>query len=134
MHFIGKIVGSLLGYLMAGPFGALLGLFIGNFFDKGLKKHISQQHYTAYFSEKRPQIKTSFIKTVSCLMGLIAKADGRVSEAELKFATYMFKLLELNASELETAQQWFTTSKNGQITDDDQIRMLHYLKQVNLKL
>jgi DnaJ like chaperone protein len=134
MQLIGKIVGSFLGYLMAGPFGLLLGLFIGNFFDKGLKKHLSQQQYAAYFSEKRPQIKTSFIKTISCLMGLIAKADGRVSEAELQFANYMFTLLKLNLTELETAQQWFTTSKNGQVSHDDQVRMLHYLKQVNLKL
>jgi DnaJ like chaperone protein len=134
MQLIGKLVGSFLGYLMAGPFGALFGIFIGNFFDKGLKKHLSQQQYSAYFSEKRPQIKISFIKTISCLMGLMAKADGRVSEAELQFANYMFRLLKLTQTELETAQQWFTTSKNGQVAHDDQVRMLHYLKQVNLKL
>ena len=134
MQLIGKIVGSLLGYLMAGPFGVVLGLVIGNFFDKGLKTHLTQQQYSAYFSEKRPHIKTSFIKTISCLMGLMAKADGRVSEAELQFANFMFTLLKLSPTELETAQQWFTTSKNGQVTHDDQVRMLHYLKQVNLKL
>lgn len=133
MQFMGKLTGAFLGGIMVGPFGCLLGVFIGNFFDKGLQAHLSQK-YPAYSLEKRPQVQQAFIKTISCLMGLIAKADNRVSESELAYAAYIFKALKLNHEQIETAQQWFTTSKNGQVSLEDHIRMLSYIKDMNLNL
>ena len=32
----GKILGAFFGFSLAGPVGALFGIIIGNFFDKGL--------------------------------------------------------------------------------------------------
>ncbi len=133
MLFIGKLLGGILGLLMAGPYGALFGIFIGNFFDKSLKLHLSPS-YLAYHNETRENIKTAFIKAAACLMGLLAKADGRVSESEINFANYIFKQLKLDPSQMTTAKQWFTTSKNGQVSFDDNIRMLKYLKEMNLGL
>jgi len=130
---MGKLTGAFLGGIMAGPFGCLLGVFIGNFFDKGLQAHLSQK-YPAYSLEKRPQVQQAFIKTISCLMGLIAKADNRVSKSELAYAAYIFKALKLNHEQIETAQQWFTTSKNGQVSLEDHVRMLSYVKDMNLNL
>lgn len=133
MHVIGKVVGAFLGFMMAGTFGAILGVFIGNYFDKSLQLHL-QQNSQPFFQENRPQVLAAFIKTTACLMGLLAKADGRVSEAEIAYANRVFTGFKLKSKELETAQQWFTASKNGQVTLDDHIRMLKYLKEMNLSL
>jgi DnaJ like chaperone protein len=133
MQFIGKLVGGLLGFLMAGGFGALLGVFIGNYFDRGLKHHLHQANQP-FFQETRPQVLSAFLKAAACLMGLLAKADGRVSESEINFANQIFSNFKIKNKDLETAQQWFTASKNGQVSLQDHIRMLQYLKDMNINL
>lgn len=133
MYAIGKLVGGALGFIMAGPFGALLGILVGGIFDKSLSQHLSQP-YIQFHQEKRENISASFIKTVSCLMGLLAKADGRVSESEINFANHIFKQLKLNQEQKDNAIQWFTASKNGQINVLDHARMLKHLKETNMLL
>ena len=133
MHIFGKIFGGFLGYLMAGPLGALVGIMLGNVFDKSLKLHLNQSYQDFRF-EKRDDVSATYIKAVSCLMGFFAKADGRVSEHELSFAASIFKEMKLSGKQLNNAKEWFTSSKNGQINLDDQIRMLLFLKEKNLFL
>jgi DnaJ like chaperone protein len=133
MQILGKIIGSSLGYIMAGPLGAIIGVIIGNMFDKGLKQHMSQS-FTHFHREKREAVINAFIKTSACLMGFFAKADGRVSENELNYANQIFNELKLNEEQTITAKEWFTSSKNGQVSLQDQIRMLEYLKEKNLFL
>lgn len=133
MHIFGKIFGGFLGYLMAGPLGALVGIMLGNVFDKSLKLHMNQSYQDFRF-EKRADVSATYIKAVSCLMGFFAKADGRVSEHELSFAASIFKDMKLNGQQLNNAKDWFTSSKNGQVSLEDQLRMLQYLKEKNLAL
>lgn len=133
MQFMGKIVGASLGFFMGGTIGAFFGVIIGGLFDQALAQHLHQP-YQQYFREKRPSIQAAFIKTVACLMGILAKADGRVSELELNYANQVFKDLKLDDDELQNAKMWFTTSKNGQIQFVDITRMLDYLKDKNLFL
>ena len=133
MQILGKMIGSSLGFMMAGPFGALIGFIIGNMFDKGLSRHMSQP-FNHFFNEKRTAVSQAFIKTSACLMGFFAKADGRVSEKELEYANSIFRNFKLDDEQTLQAQEWFTTSKNGQISLKDQIRMLQYLKEKNLFL
>lgn len=133
MQIIGKIIGGCLGFIMAGTFGAILGLMIGNLFDRALSQQMSQA-FNHFFNEKRASVTQGFIKTSACLMGFFAKADGRVSEKELDYANHIFKSLRLNEEQDHQAKEWFTISKNGQISLDDQIRMLKYLKEKNLFL
>ena len=133
MQILGKIIGSSLGFIMAGPIGAILGVMIGNMFDKGLSQHMSQS-FQHFHREKRETVTNAFIKTSACLMGFFAKADGRVSEDEIEYANQIFKELKLNPEQKQNAKEWFTTSKNGQVSLDDQIRMLLYLKEKNVFL
>lgn len=130
---MGKVVGASLGFFMGGTLGAFFGVIIGGLFDKALAQHLNQP-YQQYFQEKRPNIQSAFVKTVSCFMGILAKADGRVSELELEHAYQVFKDLKLNDDELKNAKTWFTTSKNGQVQFVDIARMLEYLKEKNLFL
>ena len=133
MHIFGKIFGGFLGYLMAGPLGALVGIMLGNVFDKSLKLHLNQSYQDFRF-EKRDDVSATYIKAVSCLMGFFAKADGPVSEHELSFAASIFKEMKLSGKQLNNAKEWFTSSKNGQVSLEDQLRMLQYLKEKNLAL
>lgn len=133
MQFMGKLIGGFLGFLMGGTLGAVFGVLIGGVFDRALAQHLNQP-YQQYFREKRPDIKAAFVKTIACLMGVLAKADGRVSEIELDYANQVFNDLKLNDDELENAKKWFTTSKNGQVQFVDVVRMLDYLKDKNLFL
>lgn len=133
MQILGKIIGSSLGFIMAGPIGAIIGVMIGNMFDKGLSQHLSQS-FGHFHREKRETVTAAFIKTSACLMGFFAKADGRVSEQEIEYANQIFKELKLTAEQTQNAKEWFTSSKNGQVGLDDQIRMLQYLKEKNVFL
>jgi DnaJ like chaperone protein len=133
MYIFGKLFGGFLGYLMAGPLGALVGIMVGNVFDKSLRLHMNQSYQNFRF-EKRPEVTATYIKAIACLMGFFAKADGRVSEQELSYAASIFKELKLSGEQLHNAKEWFTTSKNGQVSLEDQLRMLQYLKEKNLAL
>ena len=133
MQILGKIIGSSLGFVMAGPLGAIVGVIIGNMFDKGLKNHLSNP-FNHFHQEKRTSVINAFIKTCACLMGYFAKADGRVSEDELRYANQVFQDLKLDETQTLNAKEWFTSSKNGQVSLSDQIRMLQYLKEKNLFL
>lgn len=133
MYVIGKLVGAFLGYLIAGPFGALFGAIFGNLFDKGLLTQMNP-YYPNFAQETRLNVINLFIKTSACLMGCMAKADGRVSEAEIGFANHVFRKLKLNHKQKSAAIEWFTISKNGQISVQDQQRLLFNLKELNLTL
>lgn len=57
----GKIIGAFFGYLIAGPTGAIFGLLVGNFFDRGLYNYFSNPHWL-YYTEKRRAIQKIFSK------------------------------------------------------------------------
>lgn len=109
--WFGKLIGAALGFLVAGPGGALLGIFIGNLFDRGLSEHFTkpQAHYHA---EKRAKVKQVFQHATFSIMGHIAKADGRVSEKEIAFAKTIMQELRLTHRERLDAQQAFSEGKS----------------------
>ena len=107
----GKLIGAFLGYLMAGPTGAVFGILIGNFFDRGLAEHFSQPHWS-YHAEKRKAVQKIFFEATFSVMGHIAKADGRVSEQEIQMAKSLMKEMGLNHSQKTQAQYYFNEGKN----------------------
>jgi DnaJ like chaperone protein len=106
----GKILGAILGFMMAGPIGAFLGLFIGNLFDKGLNEHLSKPH-GSYRAEHRRQVKDKFIETTFSVMGHVAKVNGRVSEASIQTAKQIMQELGLNQAYIAAAQEFFNQGK-----------------------
>ena len=73
----GKIIAGLLGLSVAGPIGVLIGVYIGHQFDKGLGG------LRPMSAQQQAEVRESFFETVFGLLGHLAKADGRVSEAEV---------------------------------------------------
>lgn len=107
----GKLIGAFLGYIMAGPAGAFLGILIGNFFDRGLSEHFSKPHW-AYHNEKNKSLRTLFSKTIFAVMGHLAKIDGRVTPQEITFAKLIMQELGLSQRQRELAEAYFKQGKN----------------------
>ncbi|WP_049722499.1 co-chaperone DjlA [Gilvimarinus polysaccharolyticus] len=76
---IGKIMGGILGFVVGGPLLAMLGVFIGHMFDKGYRNQAQMAS-----PEQQAIIRQCFFETTFTLLGYLAKADGRVSEAEVE--------------------------------------------------
>lgn len=73
--WMGKLFGTIIGFLILGPLGAILGFFIGHSADKSRG---------GIGGSRRKEIERQFFITSFRLLGHIAKADGRVSEAEVR--------------------------------------------------
>ena len=84
---IATVIGFVVGFLLTHKlFGALFGAVLGYFlFDKNRRPGIS--------GEQLAQAQELFFKTVFNLLGHIAKADGHISEMEIKLTeAYMDKM------------------------------------------
>ena len=83
MSVWGKLIGGLCGYLLTHAWwGMLLGVWLGHQFDRGLKP--GGGGFSASFRVLNlARIQRSFFETTFSVMGHLAKADGRVSEAEI---------------------------------------------------
>lgn len=107
----GKIIGAILGYSAAGLIGALLGIMAGHFFDKGVGQAMGFD-----YGAQRAQLQKLFFETVFKLMGHLAKADGRISEAEVSQAEALMARLGLSAEHRQQAIELF---KEGAAADFD---------------
>lgn len=106
----GKLIGTFLGFIMSGPAGALFGMLVGNFFDKGLQEQ-ANPFYFAYHLEKNEAIKSLFLEALFLCLGHISKADGRVSEKEILFTKNIIQLLRLNYKKQRIAEYYFNMGK-----------------------
>ena len=89
-QFFGKLIGGFLGFLFAGFFGAVIGLMVGHYFDKGLAANLRMAN-----PEHLKQIQDTFFKTVFSVMGRLAKSDGRISAAEIQQAEHFMNEMGL---------------------------------------
>lgn len=106
MSITGKLVGAIIGLLLfKNPWGLLLGMVVGHFYDQSVDAarrrsgpavlEIGQRFFTATFE----------------VMGHVAKADGRVSEAEIAAARRVMAELRLDGAQIHAAIQHFTRGK-----------------------
>ena len=96
--FYGKILAGMLGFALAGPFGLVLGIMVGHWFDRGLR------HSLAFGSpEQLARVQQAFFETSFLLLGHLAKADGRVSEEEIAHTEEIIRHLGSNDSQRQEA-------------------------------
>jgi len=100
--FYGKLIGGILGFLVANIFGLVLGVFVGHLFDSGLVK-------TLRFAspENIARIKTSFFETTFTLCGYLAKSDGRISQQEIDHTEAMIAQMGLGSEQRKRAIELF---------------------------
>lgn len=116
MPFMGKLLGTLFGFMFAKIPGAILGFIVGHFFDKGYSQNFSNVGGFAHFfsSPESFQKNAVFFHSLFSVLGHIAKADGAVTKNEIAIATALMEQLGLAADAREEAQQAF---RNGKAAD-----------------
>lgn len=78
MAWLGKILGSIIGFALGGPLGAIAGAALGNLFDipdevsRGSNQNLSNQEKQQY----------AFFVSVFSLLGKLANSDGIITQSE----------------------------------------------------
>jgi DnaJ like chaperone protein len=99
---IGRIIGGLLGYVAT---KTLLGMFLGVMLGTYLENLIRSRQVNA--------LPDRFLTTIFLIMGHIAKADGRVSDYEIRQAKAIMQRLNLKSAQIETAISHFNQGKSA---------------------
>jgi DnaJ like chaperone protein len=115
MAWKGKVFGALLGFLVTKTvYGALFGAIIGHMFDQsGGFGLASGTEPGAASGAGSLSISEEFFRTTFELMGHVAKADGRVSEAEIGAARALMQELRLGPREINMAIDCFRNGKSS---------------------
>jgi DnaJ like chaperone protein len=109
-----KIIAAFMGWQVAGLFGAMIGFYIGHFFDRGLSgfsRPLSAQ--------QQQRVGACYFETTFTLLGYLAKADGRVSEEEISQAEALMSRMGLNAEHRQQAIGLFKVGANSNFVLDD---------------
>lgn len=110
MQWLGKAIGGLIG-AFAGPVGSLVGVLIGHQWDRqasGGRRAISQLFFEVTFE----------------IMGHVAKADGRISEDEVRVARRIMQGMRLTEPQVQSAIERFTRGKAGDYSFESRLRAL----------
>jgi len=112
VSWAGKVVGAALGAVAGGPIGALVGAALGHQFDRGLTE-----------AGRRPSaaVQESFFTTTFAVMGHVAKADGRVTEDEIRSARAIMHHMRLAPGQVQEAIRLFTEGKQANFPLDETV-------------
>jgi len=113
MFWLGKIIGAVLGFWLGGLFGGLLGAILGHYL------YDARQTQPASNGRTREQIQQTFFRTTFAVMGRLAKADGRVTEAEIAVAERIMAQMSLSPEQRERAIHWFNEGKRDDFPLDE---------------
>jgi DnaJ like chaperone protein len=102
MQWLGKGIGGLLGAFIAGPLGSLVGVLAGHQWDQAKDGSGSVR-----------AISRLFFETTFEVMGQVAKADGRVSEDEVRIARRIMQGMRLTEAQVQAAIERFTRGKSA---------------------
>jgi DnaJ like chaperone protein len=109
MSWLGKLIGALIGFWLGRWFGLFIGLILGHAYDVH-RRRLEAQWFGA---ASREQLEETFSRTTFSVMGHLAKADGRVSEAEIAVAEAVMARMNLAREQREQAIRWFQEGKRG---------------------
>jgi DnaJ like chaperone protein len=108
----GKLVGAAAGLATGQPWLALVGLIVGHQFDRGFADRITR--FGPEVADGRlEKLPTQFLETLFHAIGHIAKADGRVTEDEIRAARALMHRLGLGPSQVRQAIHWFEAGKDS---------------------
>ena len=106
MGFRGVFFGALLGLMLTRTaWGAVLGALIGYMLDQAISTRGSASESAA------DSVRAEFFRATFEIMGHVAKADGRVSEAEIDAARRLMQEFELGPGDTAAAINCFRAGK-----------------------
>ncbi len=111
-RIIGTFAGAVVGVLLVSPplkiLAVAAGYFAGRQFDRGFA---AQRHAFDDLGSASGRLPEKFIRALFLCMGHVAKADGRVSEDEIRAARLVMQRLNLNPAQVRKAIHWFDEGK-----------------------
>src|SRR5262245_25778775 len=125
MIWQGKALGALIGVMAAGPVGALFGTFIGHLFDVQAESGIAGRDADAGDGARAIPVQEAFFRATFEVMGHLAKADGRVSQDEIRAARAIMNEFRLGPREVEFAIDLFTQGKRRDYPLEARLGRLH---------
>jgi DnaJ like chaperone protein len=140
MGLLGTLIGGSLGFVMGGPLGAIIGGAIGSNFGEGgggSRVHpgarVNGQGY-GYRSGRNTrtfnplEAQQTFMIAMISLAAKVAKADGSVSQAEVKsFDKFLKDQLGMASDERRVAARIFNEARDSQIPAQDFARQIRQL-------
>jgi len=128
MSWWGKILGGTFGFMMGGPLGAALGAALGHQFDRGV------QNIALDGASGSDQVKAAFFTATFSVMGHVAKADGRVSDAEIAHARTVMRQMNLDEQQKDAAIKLFHEGKKDDFPLPEVLQQLNSVcsRQTNL--
>lgn len=115
MPWLGKVFGGTLGFIVGGPLGAILGTALGHQFDRKLEEI---EVFPRLNQSGQQRLQQAFLTAVFSVMGHLAKADGRVSEAEIAIARQIMEEMHLSYAMREAAIGLFRHGKSPNFSLD----------------
>ncbi|MGE4519610.1 MAG: co-chaperone DjlA [Desulfobacteraceae bacterium] len=118
MGWIGKLIGGTIGLGLGGPLGAILGAALGHRFDKSDEKYLEgfggRHRENLYSSGSQHQKEMIFFVGAFSMLAKIAKADGQITEHEIKAVQdFMEKDLKLDSVSQSAAINIFRAARNS---------------------
>jgi DnaJ like chaperone protein len=125
-NWIGKLVGGVLGLLLSkgSLLGIVVGVFIGHQFDRGIAGGLSRgsRGFGRFSSASAAARQKVFFESLFLAMGHLAKADGRVSEDEIRIARSIMHQWQLRPEEVQVAIELFSRGKQPDFPLDAQMQ------------
>lgn len=112
-HRTGMVIGALLGMASGGFVGLLFGSVIGYQLDKLIRRFSGAEQWT------QEKAQDAFFDATFAVMGKVAKADGRVTQAEIQYAEAVMARMQLTGERRKRAIDLFTKGKTSgyELTD-----------------
>ena len=105
--------------MMGGPLGALLGIALGGYFDRGLNSTAVDDASVFGATER---LQSVFFTSVFTLMGYLAKSDGRVTADEITLAEQLMQQMRLSPKQRQVAINLFHQGKQDDFPVDQVLR------------
>jgi len=95
--------------MLGGPLGAVLGAAMGHNFDRGLADMPKGRIFTQGDQER---VQTAFFTATFSVMGRLAKADGHVTQDEIRLAQAVMDEMDLDSNMRKAAISLFNEGKS----------------------
>lgn len=118
----GKFAGGVLGFMFGQWLGALVGVVVGHQFDVGLSR---QRAGRTRAEQDVREVQFAFFSAVFAAMGRMAKADGRVSEHEIRVAREIMRRMQLSSEQMRSAVTLFNEGKAADFDLGRTLRNFH---------
>lgn len=116
---IGRLLGTLFGFMLARFVGAVVGFVIGWWFDKSVQQALAS-------SPQQGARQQQFLLTFFEVLGHLAKSKGRVTDDDIQFATRRLDELGLNGAARQAAMAAYNRGKQADYQVLDRVQVLRH--------